>query len=121
MARESELHLKKCQTISEGLRPLLREDVEAYLDEIHREWEADVKFLRITRVLKLKNYQEGLDLVASIGALAQQENHHPVLKLQFRELVVEIFTTKINGLHENDFILAAKIDRIYNQQMGLIG
>jgi len=116
-----ELHLRSCTLCPDGTRPLPREDVEAYLDEIHRDWKADNKFLKITRTFQFKSYQEGIDFINEIARVANVENHHPNLFLTFHDLKVEIYTTKINGLHENDFILAAKIDRLYNQNLGLIG
>jgi 4a-hydroxytetrahydrobiopterin dehydratase len=116
-----ELHLRSCTPCSDGARSLPQEDVEAYLEEIHRDWLAEMKFTRIKRVYKFKSFQEGVDFINEIARVANTENHHPNLHLTFHLVEVEMYTNKINGLLESDFIMAAKIDRLYNENLGLIG
>ncbi|MGY8980574.1 MAG: 4a-hydroxytetrahydrobiopterin dehydratase, partial [Flavobacteriales bacterium] len=60
------------------------------------------------------NYLEALNFVNKIAYLSEDEGHHPHVHLNFKNVEVIIFTHKINGLHENDFILAAKCDDIWN-------
>ena len=64
------------------------------------------------RPVKEANHNAGLDLVDRIGALAEEQWHHPDLHLAWGKVGVEIWTHKIDGLTESDFILAAKIDRL---------
>ena len=60
---------------------------------------------------KLKNFVEALALVNRIGAVAEEQNHHPDLSLAWGKVGVQIWTHKINGLTESDFVFAAKCDR----------
>jgi 4a-hydroxytetrahydrobiopterin dehydratase len=68
---------------------------------------------RLRRVFKLKDYKQALALTNRIAELAEAENHHPLLVLEWGKVTVEWWTHKIRGLHRNDFISAAKTDRIF--------
>ena len=59
----------------------------------------------------LKNFAAALDLVNRIGAIAEEQNHHPDICLAWGRVEVKIWTHKINGLTESDFVFAAKCDR----------
>jgi pterin-4a-carbinolamine dehydratase len=61
----------------------------------------------------LPNFTQALALVNRIGAIAEEENHHPDLGLAWGRVDVEIWTHKIRGLTESDFVFAAKCDRAY--------
>ncbi|MBI4533312.1 MAG: 4a-hydroxytetrahydrobiopterin dehydratase, partial [Candidatus Melainabacteria bacterium] len=56
-------------------------------------------------------FRQALDLANKVGEIAEQQGHHPDLFVAWGELRVELWTHKVNGLTESDFILAAKIDR----------
>lgn len=66
----------------------------------------------ITRSYKFPDFKTALDLVNKIGELAEQQGHHPDIFLAWGKVEVTIWTHKIDGLTESDFILAAKIDRL---------
>ncbi|NMB08603.1 MAG: 4a-hydroxytetrahydrobiopterin dehydratase, partial [Tissierellia bacterium] len=59
-----------------------------------------------------KNFKEALDFVNKVGELAEEEGHHPDIFLSWGKVIIQLWTHKIGGLHENDFILAAKIDEL---------
>ncbi|MGD8430181.1 MAG: 4a-hydroxytetrahydrobiopterin dehydratase, partial [Ectothiorhodospiraceae bacterium] len=59
---------------------------------------------------KFKNFAQALEFVNKVGELAEGEGHHPEVSFGWGHAEVEIWTHKIGGLHQNDFILAAKID-----------
>ena len=59
------------------------------------------------------DFKTALDFVNRVGAIAEQEGHHPDLVLSWGKVDVQIYTHKIRGLTESDFILAAKIDEVY--------
>lgn len=61
---------------------------------------------------KFKDFEEALNFTNKIGALAEEEGHHPRITLSWGIVIVELTTFKIHGLHQNDFIMAAKIDEI---------
>lgn len=65
---------------------------------------------RLTRTFKFPNFAKALAFVNGVGELAEQEQHHPDIRLSWGKVVIDLSTHKIGGLSENDFILAAKID-----------
>ena len=65
---------------------------------------------RLERVYKLKNFAEALALTNQIGAIAEAEDHHPLIVTEWGKVTVQWWTHKIRGLHNNDFIMAAKTD-----------
>ena len=68
---------------------------------------------RIERMYEFKDFRQAMDFTAQVGELAEREQHHPDIHLAWGKVRVETWTHKIKGLHENDFILAAKTDEIY--------
>jgi Pterin-4a-carbinolamine dehydratase len=68
---------------------------------------------RIERSFRFRNFREALTFVQEIGELAEAEGHHPNISFGWGNATVSLQTKKIKGLHENDFIMATKIDRIF--------
>lgn len=69
---------------------------------------------KLTRVFKFKNYLSVLDFAHKVGLLAEEHGHHPILMVEWGKVTVIWWTHKINGLHNNDFIMAAKTDLLYS-------
>jgi 4a-hydroxytetrahydrobiopterin dehydratase len=67
---------------------------------------------RLTRVFEFENFAQALDFANRVGELAEQEGHHPALLTEWGRTTVSWWTHKIRGLHRNDFIMAAKTDRL---------
>jgi len=67
---------------------------------------------RIERTFRFHNFREALAFVQQVGELAESEGHHPDISFGWGRATVSLSTKKIKGLHENDFIMAAKLDRI---------
>jgi 4a-hydroxytetrahydrobiopterin dehydratase len=67
---------------------------------------------QLQRAFRLKNFVQALDFTNKVGALAESEGHHPALLTQWGSVTVTWWTHKIRGLHRNDFVMAAKTDRI---------
>jgi 4a-hydroxytetrahydrobiopterin dehydratase len=67
---------------------------------------------RIERTFRFPNFQQAMDFVVKIGGLAEAEGHHPDIHFGWGYATVSMHTHKIKGLHENDFIMAAKINRL---------
>ena len=67
----------------------------------------------ITKTFKFPNFREALNFVNSVGELAEVQGHHPDIFLTWGKVDITTWTHKINGLTESDFILAAKIDKVY--------
>jgi 4a-hydroxytetrahydrobiopterin dehydratase len=68
---------------------------------------------RIERAFAFSNFAQAMRFAVAVGELAEREGHHPELHVSWGRVVVETWTHKIEGLHRNDFILAAKTDAIY--------
>jgi len=105
------LSAKTCTPCRGGVEPMSPEQAQAMMKEVPG-WKLADSAKRITRRFDRKNFAEALDLVNKIGQLAEQEGHHPDITFGWGYVTVEIFTHKIGGLHENDFILAAKINQL---------
>jgi 4a-hydroxytetrahydrobiopterin dehydratase len=67
---------------------------------------------RLERVFKLKNFAEALAFTNKIGVIAEEEDHHPLIVTEWGRVTVQWWTHKIRGLHNNDFIMAAKTDGV---------
>mmetsp|Transcript_1527 Transcript_1527/g.2747 ORF Transcript_1527/g.2747 Transcript_1527/m.2747 type:complete len:88 (-) Transcript_1527:60-323(-) len=75
------------------------------------QWSLECNGTKIVRNLKLKNFTKAIQIVNQIANIAESENHHPDLHLtSYRYLSIELWTHKVNGLSDNDFIMAVKID-----------
>ena len=101
----------KCQPCRGGIEPLKGQQIFEFLKMLSDGWKV-VDEHHLERTFKLKDFQQALDLTNEIGRIAEQEGHHPDILLSWGKVKVTIWTHKIDGLHQNDFILASKIDRI---------
>ena len=77
------------------------------------DWQLAEEAHRIERSFRFRNFREALTFVREIGELAEVEGHHPNISFGWGNATVSLQTKKIHGLHENDFIMATKIDRIF--------
>jgi len=103
---------KHCASCEGGVPPVPPDQARRYVADMP-EWKLSSDGKRIRREWRVKDFVTGLDFFNRIGRLAEEENHHPDLHLSgYRNLAVELWTHAINGLSENDFILAAKIDKL---------
>lgn len=111
MIELTELKDKKCIPCSAGAPSLTPEEIQEYLKDVKEGWELrEDKF--IEKTFKFKNFRQALDFTNQVGELAEEEGHHPDIFLAWGRVVVKLWTHKIGGLHENDFIMASKIDNI---------
>ncbi|MAT45299.1 MAG: 4a-hydroxytetrahydrobiopterin dehydratase [Anaerolineaceae bacterium] len=69
---------------------------------------------RLTKEFKFGNFMNALNFTNQVGELAEKQDHHPVIVTEWGKVTVTLWTHVIDGLHKNDFILAAKIDKIFN-------
>jgi 4a-hydroxytetrahydrobiopterin dehydratase len=102
---------KSCTPCRGGVPPLTLEEAERLRAEAP-EWQLLDDAHRIERAFRFKNFREALTFVERVGELAEAEGHHPDLSFGWGYATVSLRTKKIKGLHENDFIMAAKIDRL---------
>jgi len=103
---------KTCTPCRGGVPPLTREQAEIFHVQAP-EWQLPEEAHHIERSFKFRNFREALTFVQEIGELAEAEGHHPNISFGWGNVTVSLQTKKIHGLHENDFIMATKIDRIF--------
>jgi len=102
---------KSCTPCRGGIPPLTREEATGYHDQAP-DWELLDEAKRIERTYRFKNFGEAFGFVERAAALAEKEGHHPDISFGWGYATVSLRTKKIKGLHENDFIMAAKLDGI---------
>jgi 4a-hydroxytetrahydrobiopterin dehydratase len=108
---ESALVEKNCTPCRGGIPPLSREEAEGYRRQAP-DWALADDATRIERTYRFKNFAEAFGFVQQAADLAETEGHHPDICFGWGYATVSLRTKKIKGLHENDFIMAAKLDRI---------
>jgi len=99
---------RQCVPCKGGIPPLTEQQIAPLLAQID-DWRV-VDTHHLEKEYKLKNFAEALALVNRIGAIAEEQNHHPDLFLAWGRVGIKIWTHKINGLTESDFVFAAKCD-----------
>jgi len=107
----SELAEKECVPCKGGVPPLRGRDLTILLEELGNGWKI-VDEHHLEKEYKFKNFREALDFTMKIGELAEAQGHHPDIYLAWGKVRLIIWTHKIDGLTESDFILAAKADRL---------
>ncbi|MFB6265778.1 MAG: 4a-hydroxytetrahydrobiopterin dehydratase [Candidatus Nanohaloarchaea archaeon] len=108
----TELSEQECEPCQGGVEPLKGDEIEPYIQELEDGWEV-VDGHHLERKFDFEDFQEALDFVNRVGEVAEEQGHHPNIEFTWGEATVKIYTHKIDGLHENDFILASKIDELY--------
>lgn len=107
----TDLVQKKCVACEGGMPPLRRDEAEILLRQL-KEWRLSGDAQWISKEFKFKDFADALKFVDAVGAIAESEGHHPDIQLSWGKVVVELTTHAINGLSENDFIVAAKTDAL---------
>jgi 4a-hydroxytetrahydrobiopterin dehydratase len=102
---------KVCTPCRGGIPPLTREEAQTFQAQAP-DWELRDDASRIERTFRFANFKEALAFVQKVGEIAESEGHHPDIGFGWGYATVSLSTKKIKGLHENDFIMAAKIDRL---------
>jgi len=85
--------------------------LQAYQSELGGDWKV-IDEQRLEKTYKFKNFRQALDFTVNLGELAERVGHHPDIFLAWGEVKLTLWTHKIQGLSEADFVLAAKADRI---------
>ncbi len=114
MATSSEsqaLHEKTCKPCQGGEEPLKGKAIEPYRKQLSKAWQIQDE-QHLERTFSFADFRQALDFTNQVGELAESEGHHPDICLGYGEVKIQLWTHKIGGLSEADFILAAKIDRI---------
>jgi 4a-hydroxytetrahydrobiopterin dehydratase len=108
----NELTNKRCQPCEGGVIPLDRAAAEQLMQKLSTDWQLSDDNTSIKRAYSFKNFYRTMSFVNAIAHIANNEDHHPDLEVGYNYCRITYSTHAIEGLSENDFICAAKIDRI---------
>lgn len=111
MPNESDLPNKQFTPCDHGTQALLQEEITKLLNQLDG-WRQHDKV--IERTFEFKNHYQTIAFVNAVAWLSHRTDHHPDLKVGFNKCQVEYSTHAINGLSENDFICAAKVDVLFS-------
>jgi 4a-hydroxytetrahydrobiopterin dehydratase len=106
---KTELTKKACRPCSEETAPLNGEAIVKMRQELGDNWKV-IEEHHLEKEYSFKDFKEALDFTNRVGAIAEQEGHHPDIFLGWGKVKLDLWTHKIGGLSENDFIFAAKAD-----------
>ncbi|MGK2944672.1 MAG: 4a-hydroxytetrahydrobiopterin dehydratase [Desulfuromonadales bacterium] len=104
---------KTCEACRQGAPLATPEEIADYLSQLPG-WQVTViaGTNQLKKTYKFKNFEQALEFTNKVGAIAEQEKHHPAILTEWGKVTVSWWTHKIAGLHVNDFIMAAKTDEI---------
>ncbi len=108
----SELAARRCEPCRSGVPPLAPEQMAPLRSQLDADWDV-VDGHHLKREFRFKNFALALAYTNRVGDMAEEQGHHPDLHLAWGVVGVEIWTHKIDGLHEADFVFAAKCDALY--------
>ncbi len=107
-----ELASLKCVPCEGGIPPLKNRKIEAYLSDVPGWGLIEEEPKRIRREFKFKDFNGAMDFVNRVAEIAEDQGHHPDIEIHWNEVTLTLYTHAIDGLHDNDFIMAAKIDEL---------
>ena len=93
---------------------LIDEEILQFLGQVDSDWEVRQSH-HLERTFRFSDFARALDFTNELGKAAEEDGHHPVIHLSWGKVVGEIWTHELDGLTENDFISAARYDRIYRE------
>jgi len=105
------LREKKCEPCTGKEKPFEKDEIQKFIDEINEGWKV-LNGKKLKRTFPFGNFKRGMVFAQNVALIAEQEQHHPDLCIHYNNVEVELTTHAIDGLSENDFIMAAKIDEL---------
>lgn len=103
---------KSCKPCEGGVPPLTERQAKKLLEALHADWSINDDGLAIARTFRFRAYSRTLGFANAVAWIAITEGHHPVLTVAYDSCTVSFTTHAVNGLTDNDFICAAKVDRL---------
>ena len=105
-----ELADKQCIPCRGGVPPLTADEIKPLAQQLP-DWDV-VDVHQLDRTYKFKDFREALEFTNRVGELAEEQGHHPDIYLAWGKVGIRLWTHKIDGLSESDFVMAAKIERL---------
>ena len=106
----SDLAKKTCIPCKGGVSPLKGDKLDDLMEKLKNDWKI-IKEHHLEKEYSFKNFKEALNFTIKVGELAENQGHHPDIFLAWGKVKLTIWTHKIDGLTESDFIFAAKADK----------
>ncbi len=107
----SDLAMLQCVPCKGGTPPLRRPELDDLLARLGKDWRV-VEDHHLEKEFRFKDFREALDFTNRVGDLAEEQGHHPDIYLAWGKVRLTVWTHKIDGLTESDFVFAAKSDRV---------
>lgn len=109
--------MPKCTPCQTGAPKLTENEINTSLQSLHESWKVveENTTKKLIRSFAFEAFTDTIRFVNAIAHLSEQEGHHPIMHVEFRNLTLAWWTHKIDGLHANDFIMAQESDRIYSE------
>ena len=104
----------KCVPCQGGIPPLNKNEIRKFQDLISSDWVV-IDNIKLTKSFNFSSYKQAVKFTNLVASLAEEQGHHPYIHINFKKVDIFIYTHKINGLHENDFLMANKIDHIHSK------
>jgi 4a-hydroxytetrahydrobiopterin dehydratase len=104
-AKPMELQKEKCVPCQGGMPTVTDKEIDLFFRELQH-WSV------VEKSFKFKDFAEALAFTNKVGKMAEKEGHHPDILTEWGKVTVSWWTHKINGLHKNDFVMAAKTDSL---------
>mgnify|MGYP001569269114 CR=1 FL=1 len=111
MKESSGLLSKKCVPCQGGIPPMPERIAKKFLEQAEG-WKLVENARKIMKTFEFKNFKEAMAFVDKLAELCESEGHHSDISIHYNKVELANYTHKINGLHENDFILAAKANKL---------
>ena len=110
MTNKIDLYKRKCAPCEGGVDALGKKQALVLLDKLSKGWKLSNDNKKIIKEFKFKNHYELIAMINLIAWISHREDHHPEILFSYSDLTVTYYTYAIDGLSDNDFICAAKID-----------
>jgi 4a-hydroxytetrahydrobiopterin dehydratase len=105
---------KECVPCKGGVPPLRGIELSKLVSQLNPGWQVPQEH-HLNKTFKFKDFREALDFTNEVGELAESQNHHPDILLAWGKVEITLWTHKIDGLTESDFVMAAKIDQLQEE------
>lgn len=109
----SDLVNQQCTDILPGTKGLVIPTIESYLNSLPG-WDVSLDYASLTKTFHFKNYHQTLAFVNAVAWIAHQQDHHPDVSFGYNQCTIKLKTHSIKGLSQNDMIMAAKINALFN-------